>query len=48
MTKLLLNYDSEDIRTSKMPWTQKEGAPASGRPEPKDKFRFNFTINNGE
>ena len=48
MTKLLMNYDSQDIRVSKMPWTQKEGGQASGRPEPKDKFRFNFTINDGE
>ena len=47
MLKLLSNYDSIDIRTSKMPWTQKEGQN-SGKPEPKDKYRFNFTINDGE
>ena len=42
MLKVLSTYDAQDIRTSVLPWTQKEGEDNKGRQEPKDKTRFTF------
>lgn len=46
MLKVLSNYDAQDIRTSVLPWTQKEGEDSKGRQEPKDKTRFTFKFEN--
>ena len=43
----LKGYTAEQINVAKMPWTNK-GGDTSGRPEPKDKSRFNFKINDSE
>jgi hypothetical protein len=47
MMKTLTDYDSQNITISEMPWTNK-GNDDKGRPEPKNKSRFNFKIESKE
>lgn len=44
MLQILMNYDSEDVRSAVMPWAKDGRDQKPGRPEPKEKTRFTFFI----
>jgi len=48
MLQILMNYDSEDVRSAVMPWAKDSRDQKPGRSEPKEKTRFTFFIKDQE